>query len=207
MVDEPVGASVARLKAEATVAAVSTVRHRAPRFAALVLGAWSVVVASGGAAEIARPLGLDIGTGVLAAFAAVCASRPLARGPALHSVRLAGGTVWSVLAGRAVGVAMLVIAGWLTVATGEVIGRHIAWSQAGPLGLPACGVSVLVLGMAPRVGASAAAWAGVLVGVAWAVWLWHVPVPGLGHVGALAVALGVGAAGARRALGPRHAMR
>jgi hypothetical protein len=165
------------LKAEVVFAMLVTLRHRTVRLVLLLAGAMVALRALGAVGTPASNRGTILLVGGL--FAAVCASRILARGAALEALRRTAAPWWLPPFGRLTGVGVLVlpVVGAAAVILGVDAG-DAAQSTAVTL-LYAVALAALTAALAPLAGATGAGTLGFL-----AAWLGSIPPSGIG--GALA---------------------
>lgn len=149
-----------RLKAEIAFGVQLVVRHRAPRFVALLLVLVVLLVRHGGTSpeHVRRTLLLVAGT-----LAVAGASRAFTPGAALAAARRVAGPIWLAPCGRLAGVLLVVFAG--TAAAAAVL--YAEEVGAGSVALVvsllfAAAVGALTAALTPIVGASSAAALGFL---------------------------------------------
>ncbi|HEX9728735.1 MAG TPA: hypothetical protein VGA37_09535 [Gemmatimonadales bacterium] len=146
-------------KAEVVLALHLVTRHRAARLTALAAAAATGVAAVPGNDQASRALILAaVGT-----LAAVAASRPLAAGAPFLSARVAVATWRVVFVGRLIGALLpvLVVAG-LAVVTRPVFGRALDLALLFATATYGCVLAAVVMGLTPRLGASAATMVGLV---------------------------------------------
>jgi len=151
-------------KAEVVLAFQLITRHRAPRLAMLLAGTVVVLLlaegASGSLEGRRRTVALIGG-----ALSAVFASRLVAHGGPLSSIRRTAAPAWLVVAGRLAGLLLLTGASLFTASAIAVAGKwgvSEALKLTGALTVYCAAVGALVMAGTPLAGASAAASLGLL---------------------------------------------
>jgi len=149
-----------RLKAEIALGVQLVVRHRAPRFAALLAGLVVLLVRHGGGLpqQLSRTLLLVAGT-----LAVVGASRAFTPGAAIAAARRVAGPVWLAPCGRLAGVLLVVLGG--TAAAAAVLYAEDVGAGFAGLIVSLCfaaAVAAVTAALTPVVGASGAAALGFL---------------------------------------------
>lgn len=144
-----------RLKAEIAFGVQLVVRHRAPRFAALLVALVVLLVRHGGGSpeQLSRTLLLAAGT-----LAVVGASRAFTPGAAVAAARRVAGPIWLAPCGRLAGVLLVALAG--TAAAAAVLYAEDIGAGFVALVVSLCfaaAVGSLTAALTPLVGASSAA--------------------------------------------------
>lgn len=144
-----------RLKAEVALGVQLVVRHRAPRFAALLVGLVVLLVRHGGGSPepLRRTLLLAAGT-----LAVVGASRAFTPGAAIAAARRVAGPIWLAPCGRLAGVLLVVLGG--TAAVAAVLYAEDVGAGFVALAVSLCfaaAVGAVTAALTPLIGASSAA--------------------------------------------------